>query len=98
MTTRVEETGTLIAGTMVAILSIVSAVCADRMCFVDDSLPVVPLGLGVVAITLGSTTIVMGRSIRSKSRVILIVLGTLSILLTAPVISVCGYLALGGSR
>jgi len=100
--TRVDEPGTLIAGIVVGLLSMVSAVRADRMFFVEEYTYSGPLLLGMVAITLGLCATVMGRSMRAKSRVTLIVLGALGILLSTRVVAVCDYMALffglGGSR
>ena len=96
--TRVDEPGTLIAGIVVGLLSMVSAVRADRMFFVEEYTYLGPLLLGMVAVTLGLCAIVMGRSMRAKSRVILIVLGALGILLSTPVGWLGLFFALGGSR
>ena len=96
--TRVDEPGTLIAGIVVGLLSMVSAVRADRMFFAEEYTYLGPLLLGMVAVTLGLCAIVMGRSMRAKSRVILIVLGALGILLSTPVVWLGLFFALGGSR
>jgi len=96
--TRVDEPGTLIAGIVVGLLSMVSAVRADCMFFVEEYTFLGPLLLGMVAVTLGLCAIVMGRSMRAKSRVILIVLGALGILLSTPVVWLGLIFALGGLR
>ena len=96
--TRVDEPGTLIAGIVVGLLSMVSAVRADCMFFVEEYTFLGPLLLGMVAVTLGLCAIVMGRSMRAKSRVILIVLGALGILLCTPVVWLGLIFALGGLR
>ena len=100
--TRVDEPGTLIAGIVVGLLSMVSAVRADRMFFVEEYTYPGPLLLGIFASILGLSAIFLGRSMRAKARAISIVLGILGIILSAPVVAACGYMALvfglGGSR
>ena len=96
--TRVDEPGTLIAGIVVGLLSMVSAVRDDRMLLIEEYTYLGPLLLGVVAVTLGLCAILMGPSMRAKSRVILIVLGALGILLSTPVVWLGLFFALGGSR
>jgi len=68
------------------------------MFFVEEYTFLGPLLLGMVAVTLGLCAIVMGRSMRAKSRVILIVLGALGILLSTPVVWLGLIFALGGLR
>ena len=100
---RIGVPGNLIAGIVVGLLSIVSAVRADRMIFVEYYRhPGRPLLLGMVAMALGLSAILLGVSVRARSGVILIVLGTLGILLSTRVVAACGlitlFFGLGGPR